>query len=176
MTRALLSLLLVAGLAACRSADPAASVLELPSLALDLPAGWEARPPASSLRTAEARVPGPGGDAELTVFHFGEGKGGSVAENLQRWVDQMEFAPGTSTEREEFSANGYTIYRVDFAGTLKAGQMGMGPAEPQPDSRLLGAIIEGPGGPWYLKLVGPDATVAPQRDAFLRLLESVRPR
>jgi len=95
---------------------------------------------------------------------------------LQRWSDQIEFAPGSSTAREEFAANGYTIYRVDFAGTLKAGTMGMGPAEPQPNSRILGAIVEGPGGPWYFKLTGPDATVEQHRDVFLRMLESVRAR
>jgi len=176
MNRFLLSVVLLVSLSACRSGDTEAARLDLPSLRLDLPAGWESQPPSSPMRAAQARVAGPGGDGELTVFYFGEGKGGGVAENLQRWVDQMEFTPGAATGREEFSVNGYTVYWVDFSGTLKAGQMGMGPAEPQPDSRLLGAIIEGPGGPWYLKLVGPDATVGPQRDAFLRMLESVQPQ
>lgn len=128
------------------------------------------------MRAAQARVPGLAGDAVLTVFHFGEGKGGSIAENIQRWVDQIEFAPGASTKREEFSANGFTVYWVDFEGTLRPSPMGGGPDRRMPDSRLLGAIVEGPGGPWYFKLTGPNATVAPQRDAFLRMLESVETR
>lgn len=161
---------------ACRSDEPTSAVLSLPRLELDLPAGWQAEAPTSTMRAAQARISGPGGEAELTVFHFGEGKGGGIAENLQRWVDQIEFGPGSSTHREEFTANGYTIYWVDFQGTLKAGQMGMAPALPVPNARLLGAVIEGPGGPWYLKATGPDATLAPQRDAFLRMLESVRAR
>ena len=156
-----------------RQGDPE---LELPALRLTLPADWQRETPSSAMRAAQARVPGPDGGAELTVFHFGEGKGGSVAENLQRWVDQMEFAPGASTRREELSIHGFTVYWVDFAGTLKAGTMGMGPAEPLADARMLGAIVEGPGGPWYFKLVGPSSAVGPQREAFLRMLETIRTR
>lgn len=172
----LLSVVLLIDHVGCRSTVAPENVVSLPQLELDLPAAWKQEPPTSTMRAAQARISGPGGDAELTVFHFGEGKGGGVAENLQRWVDQMEFAPGSSTHREEFTANGYTIYWVDFQGTRRASDMGTGPAEEQPHARLLGAVIEGPGGPWYLKASGPDATLGPQRDAFLRMLESVRPK
>jgi hypothetical protein len=33
-------------------------------------------------------------------------------------------------------------------------------------------VIEGDGGPWYLRLVGPGATLAAQREAFLKMLRS----
>jgi hypothetical protein len=35
-------------------------------------------------------------------------------------------------------------------------------------------VIEGSGGPWFVKATGPDKTLAPQRDAFFSLLKSVR--
>jgi hypothetical protein len=54
--------------------------------------------------------------------------------------------------------------------------MSGGPAEAQPNSRLLGAVVEGPGGPWFFKATGPSATLGAQRDAFLAMLESLRAR
>jgi hypothetical protein len=52
--------------------------------------------------------------------------------------------------------------------------MGMGSSSPQPGFRLLGAVVEGPGGPWFFKATGPDATLGPQKDAFVAMLKSVR--
>lgn len=127
------------------------------------------------MRAFEAKVPGAGGDASLALFFFGEGKGGDTAANIQRWIDQIEFVPGSDTYREEFSANGMTIFWVNFSGTLKPDPMAPQANERRPNSRMLAAVIEGPGGPWYFKLVGPDATVGPQRDAFVAMLQTVRP-
>lgn len=175
-TRVLIGLSLgLSLLCACQSDDGKSKRVEIPRLAIDLPREWQAEQPSSTMRALQARIAGPGGDAELTVFYFGEGKGGDIAENIQRWIDQIQFGPKSSTQREEFSTNGLTVYWVDFSGTLKPDPMG--PArEPKPNSRLLGAVIEGPGGPWFFKVIGPDATVGPQRDAFVRMLESAKPR
>lgn len=153
--------------------------LELPHLSVALPAGWQSVPPSSPMRTAQVFVPGGVGiedDLDLAVFHFGEGKGGSVADNVRRWVDEIEFAPGTSVHREEFGAHGYTVYMVDFEGTLRAGIKKGGAIRRVPNARILGGIVEGPGGPWYFKLTGPSDIVAQRRDGFLQMLESVQPR
>jgi len=50
----------------------------------------------------------------------------------------------------------------------------MGPASDQPGQRLFGAVIEGPGGPWFFKGTGPEATMDGNREAFLTMLKSVR--
>jgi hypothetical protein len=143
-------------------------------LDFDLPAGWQAEQPSSSMRMAQASIPGPGGPGQLTVFYFGPGGGGGVEANIERWIGQMEVAPGTQPARETFDANGYRITVVDVEGTLLPSTMGTGPTTPQPDSRLLGAVVEGPGGPWFFKATGPEATLAAERDAFLSMLRSVR--
>jgi len=52
--------------------------------------------------------------------------------------------------------------------------MGTGPTTEKPGSRLLGAVVEGPGGPWFFKAAGPDATLSAEKDNFLKLLHSVR--
>ena len=53
---------------------------------------------------------------------------------------------------------------IDVSGTLKPSSMGMGPSTDQPNSRLFGAVVEGPGGPFVavsdgeqLAHVGPAA-------------------
>jgi len=47
------------------------------------------------------------------------------------------------------------------------------PAVAKPGYRLLAAAIEGEGGPWFFRVVGPDATVKAAKPAFDALLESV---
>jgi hypothetical protein len=143
-------------------------------LGFDLPQGWQAETPESNMRLAQATIPGPGGPGQLAVFFFGPGGGGPVQANIDRWVGQMELAPGAEPSPETFEANGYQVTLVDVKGTLLPSTMGMGPSTPQPDSRLLGAVVEGPGGPWFFKVTGPDSTLAPQRDAFLSMLRGVR--
>jgi hypothetical protein len=140
----------------------------------DLPGGWGAEPPSSSMRVAQAKIPGPGGNADFAVFYFGPGGGGSVDANIDRWAGQMD--GGNKPKPEVFETNGYKITWIDAKGTMKASQMGMGPATATPGARLFGAVVEGPGGPWFFKAAGPDATLAPQHDAFVAMLKGVRPK
>ncbi len=140
----------------------------------DLPAGWQSQPPSSSMRLTQASIPGPGGPADFAVFYFGPGGGGGVQDNIERWIGQM--ATEEQPEPETFEANGYRVTWIDVRGTMKPSSMGMGPTTEQPNSRLFGAVVEGPGGPWFFKATGADATLGPGRDAFVAMLKSVRAR
>jgi hypothetical protein len=123
------------------------------------------------MRLDQAKVPGSGGEGDLAVFFFGGGGGGGVEENLQRWASQVE---GGSPVRASFEANGLKISIIDLSGTLKQGSMGMGPQTDQPNSRMIAAVVEGEGGPWFFKLTGPEATIASGRDPFLAMLRGAR--
>lgn len=143
-----------------------------PGAVFNLPSGWQQQTPSSSMRLAQALVPGPGGDGELTVFFFGPGGGGGVDSNIQRWVGQVETeAPPV---RDVFVNGDYRVTWVEARGILKPSTMGTGPMEPQPGSVLLGAVVEGPGGPWYFKATGPAGTLDSQREAFMAMLRSLR--
>lgn len=146
--------------------------LDLGGAVLDAPETWDFAAPSSSMRLAEATIPGPGGPALLTVFFFGEGGGGGVDANLARWVGQVE--TDSQPERGELTVGDFTITTVAVDGTLLPSGMGSGPAAPVPGSSLVGAVIEGPGGPWFLKVTGPEETVHGAREAFDRMLRSVR--
>jgi hypothetical protein len=141
----------------------------------DIPANWQTETPQSNMRLAQAAIPGTAGPGLLAVFYFGPGGGGGVEDNIQRWIDQMEPAPGSNLQPETFQTpNGYKVTWVDVAGVLKPSSMGMGPETDQPNSRLFGAVVEGPGGPWFFKATGPDATLTAERENFLTMLKSVR--
>jgi hypothetical protein len=165
-------------LAGCRGTDELlpSDELRLDRLSLPLPSGWQQVPPSSVMRAAQVVIPGPAGDAELAVFFFGVGQGGDIEANLQRWSNQVVPDAGSAALRETFERDGLRITWVDVHGTLKPGQMGMGPSAPQPGSRLLGAVIEGAGGPWFLRATGPDATLTAQHDAFFALLHGAHLR
>ncbi len=143
------------------------------SIEFDMPKSWQSQTPSSGMRLSQASIPGPGGPGDFAVFFFGPGGGGGVDANIERWINQME-----ATEQpkpETFEAGGMKVTWVDVKGTLKPGQMGMSnTTEAVSNARLYGAVVEGPGGPWFFKATGPDATLGPQRDAFVKMLKSVR--
>ena len=144
-------------------------------VAFDLPAGWERQPPSSTMRIAQASIPGAAGPGELAVFYFGPGGGGGVDANLERWIGQMQAEAGSAEpQRDRFQVGHFAVTTVEVEGTLLPSGMGSGPASPQPNSLLLGAVVEGPGGPWFFKATGPAATLAPQREAFMAMLRGVR--
>lgn len=147
-------------------------------LAFDLPEGWEEQPPESSMRLAQARIPGEAGDGELAVFHFGPGGGGGAEANVQRWLNQVEPDPGTEPERETFETQGLTVHTVAARGTVTPSPMSMrgGSQAPQPGQMLLGAVVEGAGGPWFFKATGPAGTLEPQREAFFEMIRNARLR
>ena len=163
-------------LAPATSRDDGSTGVEIvaPGAVFTLPGHWNAEQPSSSMRLAQASIPGDAGDAALTVFHFGPGGGGGVDPNLQRWAGQMEAKPGSETVRDQLTYGAFTVTWIDIEGTLLPSTMGVGPTERQPDSRLLGAVVEGPQGPWFFKATGPAATLAAERDAFLALVMSAR--
>lgn len=142
-----------------------------PGAIFTLPAGWISETPSSSMRLAQARIPGAGGEGQLTVFYFGAGGGGGLEANLSRWIGQVELDAGTQPRRETFDSGSFRITWIEVEGTIKPSTMG-GPTEAQPGSRMLAAVVEGLQGPWYFKATGPAATMEAQRDAFLSMLGS----
>jgi len=148
--------------------------IEARGLVFDLPADWTPEPPESSMRLVQASIRGSGGGGQFTVFHFGEGGGGGVEPNLQRWIGQMERASSEEPERQIVEVGAYRATWVDVDGTLEASTIGSFPPTDMPGYTLFGAVVEGPGGPWFLRAVGPQETMDAHRDAFVAMLRSAR--
>ena len=150
------------------------------SLKFRVPAGWVEEERTSSMRVAQYRLPKTEGDTEdasLVLYYFGQGQGGSTAANVERWVSQMKQADGSAsqdkTKEENFEANGLKVATVDISGTYVAETApGSGTLHNKPGYRLRAAVVETPKGSYFVKLVGPEKTVAHWNDSFLSYLRS----
>src|ERR1700682_2160672 len=64
-------------------------------LRFKIPEGWVTEKPGSNMRVAQFKLPkieGDADDAGLVLYFFGSGQGGSVSDNVDRWVNQMQQA------------------------------------------------------------------------------------
>ena len=97
--------------------------------------------------------------------------------NVKRWLNQFQKADGSSAENvakvKKEKIAGLPATTVDVKGTYNGGSM-MGPSAPKPGYRLLGAIVEGPGGNVFFKLTGPEKTVSAAEKTFRKLLEGLK--
>ena len=152
-------------------------------LAFDVPSGWAPAVPSSSMRVAEFALPAAEGDAEdaSLVLYFFPGGGGSVEANIDRWIGQVEQPDGSpskaaATTTTLKSTAGLALTVVDVAGRYVA-EVTPGSAErfDKPGFRLIAAYINAPDGPYYMKLVGPQATIAKWHDSVQTFLRSMRP-
>jgi len=130
------------------------------------------------MRAATYSVPAAAGDSdpgECVVYFFGQGQGGGVEANLERWKGQMKGPGGKPVEAKtaKRKVRNLPVTTIDASGeyTGMGGPMAASRTV-KPGYRLLGAIIEGPGGNVFLKFTGPAKTVAANQAKFEQLLNS----
>jgi len=133
------------------------------------------------MRKAQYKLPRAEGDmedGELVVFYFGEGQGGSVEANVQRWIGQFKKADGSPAgdvaRRTTKEVRGIKVTIVDVSGTYTGGGPMMSSGDPKPSYRMLAAVAETRGGPWFVKLTGPTRTVTRWEPGFQEFLDSMR--
>jgi hypothetical protein len=141
-----------------------------------VPNEWVPEEPQSSMRVAQFRIPGPGGDASLVMFAFPGG--GSAQANVARWVQQIEQPDGTPSveiaKTQQQERGGLVLTRLDVSGRFVGQDMPNAPPQPAIDSaRLLALVVEGAGNPRFFKLTGPSATVDLEMERWERFLDSV---
>jgi hypothetical protein len=142
------------------------------------PTGWKTEEGTRPMRAATYVIAPAAGDtanAECVVYFFGNGQGGSVQANLDRWKGQVLGPDGKPAEAKiaKKTIHGLAVTTIDTSGDY--GGMG-GPMAAsksvQNNYRLLGAIVEGPDGNVFLKFTGPAKTIAASQAAFEQLLNS----
>lgn len=141
-----------------------------------MPASWKAeaqRP----MRLATYKI---APDTECGVYYFGQGEGGGVEANLDRWIGQFLQSDGKPSKAAakiaKRTVHGLPVTTVDVSGAyigMGGPTVQLGPAVP--GYRLLGAIVEGPQGSIFLKFVGPAKTIAANQAAFDKMLASLEP-
>jgi hypothetical protein len=139
-----------------------------PTLKFNAPSGWVEEKASSTMRVAQYKLPRAEGDSEdgsLVLYFFGQGQGGGAAANIERWIGQMKQTDGSDSKdkakEESLTVNGLKITSVAVSGTYTAEMApGSGTFHNNPNYRLRAAVIETPKGFYYLKLVGPEKTIA----------------
>lgn len=164
------SLLLAAlGLSALAWADSAAG------LSWTVPANWK-NLGARTMRVATYEAPAAAGDkdpAEIAVFYFGQGQGGGVQANIDRWIGQFEGKPANPPKPTTRTVSGLKVTTIEHSGTYMSGAM-MGPKTPKTGYHLVGVIVEGPQGNVFFRLTGPAKTAAAAKPSFEKLISSIK--
>ena len=142
------------------------------------PSRWQTGPE-KPMRSATYLIPAAAGDSEGGECAVFVGIGGGVDANIKRWIGQFEQPDGGSSEakatQKKETINGLTVTMVDLTGTFAGGGMAMGaPSVKKTGYRLLGAIIESPGGNVFFKVTGPAKTMAAAQSEFQALVKSVK--
>ena len=147
--------------------DAGGEELSLPGLNALVPAGWQRRPPSSSMRVAEFGLEADDGGSEEASLAVFKGPMGSVEDNIDRWIGQFDDVTGS--ERWEVSLDGGTrVTMLDVSGTFTGS---MGSTGRQAGYRLLGAIVGE--GSYYLKVLGPGLTVGEWKASFDEFIGSI---
>jgi hypothetical protein len=141
------------------------------------PAGWKNQGQ-QTMRAATYSVPAAPGDkesSECVVYFFGQGQGGPIQANMDRWKSQFQTPDGKPAPAKiaTRTVNGLPVTTIDVSGNYS----GMGgplatSTSVAKDYRLLGAILENPGGNIFLKFTGPSKTVTANQQKFEQLLAS----
>lgn len=139
-------------------------------LAYDLPQGWSELP-SNANRIANFRVAGDE-KAECYLSLLG-GDGGGLEGNVNRWRAQLSIKPLTPQEVAALPRE--TLFQrqavlVESSGIWK----GMDGSQSQEGWSLLGLALVNPQASAFLKMTGPTATIAGERERFLALARSFR--
>lgn len=150
------------------------------TLTYKTPDGWIAEKTSSSMRVAQYKLPKESGDPEdasLVVYYFGQNQGGGTQANVDRWTGQMRQPDGSDTKdrakSETLTVNGLKITTVDIGGTYTAEMTpGAGDFVTKTNYRLRAAVVETPKGSYFVKLTGPEKTIARWDQSFRDYLNS----
>ena len=116
--------------------------------------------------------------ANLAVFHFGKGQGGTIEANIDRWISQFSLPdgrdPATAAIRYDRQVGGYPAHVVTLFGIYNEAVRPMSQEKvAREEYRLVAIIVEAPGGNVFFKLTGPDKTATIMIEASITMINQV---
>ena len=148
-------------------------------ITFDVPEGWKSSKPSSSMRRAQLAIPPVAGDkepGEVVLFAF-PGGAGSVDANIERWAGQFRDAGGAPPKALTKTEKGKNtdVTRVEVSGRYVAAvSPGSRETLDKSNFKLVGAIVVTPEVSYFLKAVGPDATMKAAAKDFDALIASMK--
>ncbi len=144
-------------------------------LVFEATGAWKSVKPKSRMLAHEIQIPKVEGDdanGRLTIM----GAGGSIDANIKRWEGQFTQPDGAATQAKtkELTIDEMKVTIVDVSGTFTqtmGGPFAGGKKVESADQRMLAAIVQTPqSGNYFIKLVGPEATVKANEAEFKKMI------
>ena len=179
MARLMAVALVFVSTAVIQAQDTKTQTVDAGGVTFEAPSTWKSSKPSSQMRKAQLKVEPVKGDedpAELIVFAF-PGGAGNVDANVSRWQKTFKDKDGNPPKPEVTKIKGKNtdVTRVEMAGhyypTAFPGQAR------QPDKegyRLVAAIVITNDAGYFLRLVGPEKTIASAKPDFDKLIASLK--
>ncbi len=170
-------LLPLATIAQVDAADDTGTAIRLAGGALTMkaPKSWKKKDPRFRIIQYEFAIASSDGKtapARVTIM----GAGGSIRANIDRWKSQ--FAKLSRSGESAFKVGKVAVTLVDLEGTFRersGGPFSGAPEKLRTDYQMLGAIIVTPDkGQYFIKIIGPKATLAKQDDALKNMLKAMK--
>ena len=156
------------------SAADAPATFKVGEFTFARPKGWDWVESTSAMRKAQLKVVKAGQESEVIFFFFGPGGGGGTQANIDRWLGQFkEPRADLKSKTEEATAGGRKVTHVQAEGTYMSGMPGA-TRTPQPNSMLLGAILESDAGNVFVRMTGPAKLMAESRPEFRKMIDSAK--
>jgi hypothetical protein len=126
------------------------------------PKGWTEVTPSSMRYASFSASDGNGGKIDISVVTF-PGDGGSDADNVNRWRQQIGLQPidgsAVTSQVAPLKTADTTFSTTDIAGA---------------NARTIAAWLRRDGRVWFFKATGPNAAVGKEKPTFVKFIESVR--
>jgi hypothetical protein len=178
---AFLTLALITGI---QAGDGKGTEVTLDKLKSTTPPNWKAVTPSNKFRAYQFSVPkvqGDDKDAEVAVFFFGPGGGGSAEDNIKRWKGMFRPPEGKTIEQASkvgvMTVGKAELTYLDVQGTYVFKNPPFDPKakeERYRDYRMLGVYFACDNGPYFIRLTGPAKTVEQSRKGFDEWLKNFK--
>lgn len=116
--------------------------------------------------------------ATVAVFYFGKDKGGTVEENIERWINQCALPDGrdahTGNVQYTLDVDGMKVHMLTVYGFYEVSVSPRSNEKINKENyRLVGSIVEGPEGNVFFKLTGPDFTARVMIEAYMAMIKTM---
>jgi hypothetical protein len=159
--------------AAFALAAEAPATFQVSEFTFKRPPAWEWIETTSEMRKAQLKVQSEDKkeSAEVVFYYFGQGGGGGTQANVDRWLGQFqEPKDQVKAKVEQVTVNKRKLTYAQAEGTYLSGMPG-GTKTPQPNSVLLGAVLESERGNVFVKMTGPAALTKASITEFKQMVE-----
>src|SRR5690348_2065135 len=143
----------------------AGTLVTLDGLESRAPADWQEEPPTNRTRLKQFRLSPIDDDkdnVEVVIFYFGEGQGGSAADNINRWKGFFVPPEGKKIDDvakvQKFKVGEVPVTYLDIYGTYSFKFPPFSPSAKttlRPNYRMLGVVFASKKGPYFIRMLGP---------------------